>query len=169
VELDIPLSAIAQALEEFSGVHRRFDRRGVRDGITVVDDYGHHPEEIRQTLRAAKAVWPEARLVVVFQPHRYTRTHLLLQEFCAAFHEADALVLLNIYAAGETPLPGVTTGLLYEGLISHGQREVYYLRERAEVVPFLRRSLRANDILLTLGAGDVWQVGEAFLHATGEA
>jgi UDP-N-acetylmuramate--alanine ligase len=169
VELDIPLAAIAQALEEFSGVHRRFDRRGVHDGITVVDDYGHHPEEIRQTLRAAKAVWPEARLVVVFQPHRYTRTHLLLQEFYTAFRDADALVLLDIYAAGETPLPGVTTGLLYEGLISQGQREVYYLRERAEVIPFLRRYLRANDILLTLGAGDVWQVGEAFLHATGEA
>ena len=168
VELDIPIAAIAQALEEFSGVHRRFDRRGVRDGITVVDDYGHHPEEIRQTLRAAKAVWPEARLVVVFQPHRYTRTHLLQQEFCTAFHDADALVLLDIYAAGETPLPGVTTGLLYEDLISQGQREVYYVRERAEVVPFLRRYLCANDILLTLGAGDVWQVGEAFLHATGE-
>jgi len=169
VELDIPLPAIAQALEEFSGVHRRFDRRGVRDGITVVDDYGHHPEEIRQTLRAAKTVWPEARLVVVFQPHRYTRTHLLQQEFCTAFHDADTLVLLDIYAAGEMPLPGVTTERLYDGLISQGQREVYYLRERAEVVPFLRRYLRANDILLTLGAGDVWQVGEAFLHATGEA
>jgi UDP-N-acetylmuramate--alanine ligase len=169
VELDIPIPAIAQALEEFSGVHRRFDRRGVRDGITVVDDYGHHPEEIRQTLRAARAVWPEARLVVVFQPHRYTRTHLLQQEFCTAFHDADALVLLDIYAAGETPLPGVTTGLLCEGLLSQGQREVYYLRERAEVVPFLQGYLRANDILLTLGAGDVWQVGEAFLHATGEA
>jgi UDP-N-acetylmuramate--alanine ligase len=169
VELDIPIPAIAQALEEFSGVHRRFDRRGVRDGITVVDDYGHHPEEIRQTLRAARAVWPAARLVVVFQPHRYTRTHLLQQEFCTAFHDADALVLLDIYAAGETPLPGVTTGLLCEGLISQGQREVYYLRERAEVVPFLQGYLRANDILLTLGAGDVWQVGEAFLHATGEA
>ena len=169
VELDVPLPAIAQALEEFSGVQRRFDRRGIRDDITVVDDYGHHPEEIRQTLRAARAVWPEARLVVVFQPHRYTRTHLLLQEFYTAFHDADALVLLDIYAAGETPLPGVTTGLLYEGLISQGQREMYYLRERAEVVPFLRRYLRANDILLTLGAGDVWQVGEAFLHAMGEA
>jgi UDP-N-acetylmuramate--alanine ligase len=169
VELDIPLSTIAQALEEFSGVQRRFDRRGIRDGITVVDDYGHHPEEIRQTLRAAKAVWPEARLMVVFQPHRYTRTHLLLQEFYTAFRDADALVLLDIYAAGETPLPGVTTGLLYEGLLSQGQREVYYLRERAEVVPFLQRYLHANDILLTLGAGDVWQVGEAFLHATGEA
>jgi UDP-N-acetylmuramate--alanine ligase len=169
VELDIPLPAIAQALEEFSGVHRRFDRRGVRDGVTVVDDYGHQPEEIRQTLRAARAVWPGARLVVVFQPHRYTRTHLLLQEFCTAFHDAEALVLLDIYAAGETPLPGVTTGVLYAGLISHGQREVYYLRERAEVVPFLQRYLRANDILLTLGAGDVWQIGEAFLHTMGEA
>ena len=107
--------------------------------------------------------------MVVFQPHRYTRTHLLLQEFYTAFRDADALVLLDIYAAGETPLPGVTTGLLYEGLLSQGQREVYYLRERAEVVPFLQRYLHANDILLTLGAGDVWQVGEAFLHATGEA
>src|SRR5919198_479434 len=160
---------VAQALEEFSGVQRRFDRRGVRDGITVVDDYGHHPEEIRQTLRAARAVWPEARLVVVFQPHRYTRTHLLQQEFCTAFHDADALVLLDIYAAGEMPLPGVTTRLLYESLLSQGQREVYYLRERAAVVPFLQRYLHANDVLLTLGAGDVWQVGEAFLHATGEA
>src|SRR5499427_929591 len=168
-ELDIPLSAIAQALEEFSGVQRRFDRRGVRDGITVMDDYGHHPEEIRQTLRAAKAVWPEARLVVVFQPHRYTRTHLLLQEFYTAFRDADALVLLEIYAAGELPLPGVTTALLYEGLIGHGQREVYYLQERAAIVPFLRRYVREHDVLLTLGAGDVWQIGEAFLHATGAA
>ena len=168
-ELDISFPTIAQALEEFSGVQRRFDLRGVRDGVTVVDDYGHHPEEIRQTLRAARAVWPAARLIVVFQPHRYTRTHLLQQEFYTAFHDADALVLLDIYAAGETPLPGVSTGLLYEGLISHGQREVYYVRERAAVVPFLQRALRPNDILLTLGAGDVWQIGEAFLQATGEA
>src|SRR6185503_10555999 len=160
---------IATALEEFSGVQRRFELRGIRDGVTVVDDYGHHPEEIRQTLRAARAVWPEARLIVVFQPHRYTRTHLLLQEFCTAFPDADALVLLDIYAAGETPLPGVTTALLYEGLIGHGQREVYYLRERTAVLPFLQRALRPNDILLTLGAGDVWQIGEAFLQVTGEA
>ena len=168
-ELDIPFPTMAQALEEFSGVQRRFELRGVRDGVTVVDDYGHHPEEIRQTLRAARAVWPEARLTVVFQPHRYTRTHLLQQEFCTAFHDADALVLLDIYAAGETPLPGVSTGLLYEGLINHGQREVYYMRERTAVLPFLQRALRPNDILLTLGAGDVWQIGEAFLQVTGEA
>src|SRR4029434_8960044 len=109
-ELEVPLPTIAKALEEFSGIQRRFEILGERRGVTVVDDYGHHPEEIRQTLRAAKLVWPEARLVVVFQPHRYTRTHLLQQEFCTAFHDADALVLLDIYAAGETPLPGVTTG-----------------------------------------------------------
>src|SRR5215475_7467919 len=169
VQLDVPLPMIATALEEFSGVQRRFDLRGTRDGITVVDDYGHHPEEIRQTLRAAKAVWPEARLIVVFQPHRYTRTYLLQQEFCTAFSDADALVLLDIYAAGESPLPGVTTTLLYEGLIGLGQREVYYLQERTAVVPFLERYVRAHDVLLTLGAGDVWQVGEAFLHTTGEA
>jgi UDP-N-acetylmuramate--alanine ligase len=135
----------------------------------VVDDYGHHPEEIRQTLRAARLVWPEARLVVVFQPHRYTRTKFLQHEFFTAFYEADVLVLLDIYAAAEPPIPGVTTALLYEGIKGHGQREVYYLRERQQVVPFLRRHLREGDVLLTLGAGDVWKVARAFLQAPEEA
>lgn len=169
IELAVPLPTIAKALAEFSGVHRRFDLRGVRHGVTVVDDYGHHPEEIRQTLRAAKSVWPDQRLVVVFQPHRYTRTRLLQQEFYTAFYDADALVLLDIYAAGETPLPGVTTALLYEGLIGHGQREVYYIQDCAAVVSFLQRYVRDNDILLTLGAGDVWRIGEAFLSASEDA
>ena len=168
LELEVPLPTIAKALAEFRGVQRRFERRGVRDGVTVVDDYGHHPEEIRQTLRAAKAVWPDSRLVVVFQPHRYTRTQLLQQEFCSAFDAADALVLLEIYAAGEPPLPGVTSRLLYDGLIGHGQHEVYYVPECTEVLPFVRRYIRPNDILLTLGAGDVWQLGEAFLQTPGE-
>lgn len=167
-ELEVPLPTIAKALEEFSGVHRRFEIRGVQGGVTVVDDYGHHPEEIRQTLRAAKSVWPEERLVVVFQPHRYSRTHFLQQEFATAFYDADALVLLDIYAAGEAPMPGVTSELIYTGLIEHGQREVYYLRERREVLPFLQRYVRANDIVLTLGAGDVWKIGEAFVHGTEE-
>lgn len=168
VELEVSLPTMAQALAEFSGVQRRFDRRGVRDGVTVVDDYGHHPEEIRQTLRAAKAVWPASRLVVVFQPHRYTRTQLLQQDFCTAFADADAVVLLAIYAAGEAPVPGVTTRLLYDGLRGQGQREVYYVPERAEALPFVQRYVRADDILLTLGAGDVWQLGEAFLQTAGE-
>jgi UDP-N-acetylmuramate--alanine ligase len=141
----------------------------VQDGVTVVDDYGHHPEEIRQTLRAAKSVWPQDRLVVVFQPHRYTRTQLLQQEFFTAFYEADVLVLLDIYAAAEQPIPGVTSAVLHEGIRGHGHREVYYLQEWDEVVPFLRRLVRENDILMTLGAGNVWRVGEAFLARHAEA
>ena len=163
LELDIALPTIAKALDEFSGIHRRFEILGVQDGVTVVDDYGHHPEEIRQTLRAAKSVWPEQRLLVVFQPHRYTRTKFLQQEFFTAFYEADVLILLDIYAAAEPPLPGVTTTLLYDGIREHGQREVYYLQDRAEVEPFLREHVQENDILLTLGAGDVWKHGRAFL------
>jgi UDP-N-acetylmuramate--alanine ligase len=163
-ELEVPLPTIAKALEEFSGIHRRFEILGERHGVTVVDDYGHHPEEIRQTLRAARSVWPERRLVVVFQPHRYTRTKLLQQEFFTAFYEADALVLLDIYAAGEPPLPGVSTTLLYDGIKEHGQREVYYMPERRAIVPFLRQFLQEETILLILGAGDVWQVGQEFLQ-----
>lgn len=166
-ELDVPLPTVAKALEEFSGIHRRFEIVGRRDGVTVVDDYGHHPEEIRQTLRAAKLVWPDERLVVVFQPHRYTRTQLLQQEFFTAFYEADVLMLLDIYPAAEPPLPGITTTLLYDGIRGHGQREVYYVPERDQVAPFLRQHLRAHDLLLTLGAGDVWQVGREFLQQGG--
>jgi UDP-N-acetylmuramate--alanine ligase len=163
-ELEVPLPIIAKALEEFSGIHRRFEILGERAGVTVVDDYGHHPEEIRQTLRAAKSVWPEQRLVVVFQPHRYTRTKFLQQEFCTAFYEADVLILLDIYAAGEAPLPGVSTTLLYDGIKEHGQREVYYMPERRAILPFLQHYLQEGTILLTLGAGDVWKVGQEFLQ-----
>ena len=149
-------------------MQRRFERRGERHGVTVVDDYGHHPEEIRHTLRTAKTVWPDKRLVVVFQPHRYTRTHLLRQEFSAAFSDADALIMLDIYGAGEAPIPGVTTGILYEGVTAHGQKDVYYLSDPSQAVSSLNDYTRQHDVLLTLGAGDVWKVAEAFLE-TGKA
>ena len=164
IELDVPLVTIAKALEEFSGIHRRFELVGTCDGVTVVDDYGHHPEEVRQTLRAAKSVWPEQRLVVVFQPHRYTRTSFLQQEFYTAFYEADVVILLDIYAAAEAPIPGVTSALLCEGIKEHGHRAVYYIPERTQVVPFVRQYVRENDILLTLGAGDVWKVAQEFCY-----
>jgi UDP-N-acetylmuramate--alanine ligase len=166
-ELDVPWTTMAKALEAFSGIHRRFEIIGIRDGVTVVDDYGHHPEEIRQTLHAAKAVWPEDRLVVVFQPHRYTRTHLLQQAFCTAFYEADTLILLDIYAAAEAPIPGVNSAHLYEGIKEHGHRQVYYLSEQDQIVPFLHQYLQENDVLMTLGAGDVWQIGRAFYDGSG--
>jgi UDP-N-acetylmuramate--alanine ligase len=161
-ELEVPLTTMSKALEEFSGIHRRFESVGTQDGVTVVDDYGHHPEEIRQTLCAAKAVWPEERLVVVFQPHRYTRTQFLLQDFYTAFNEADVLILLDIYAASEAPIPGISSQRLYEGIKEHGHRQIYYLPERDHVASFLRQLTQENDILMTLGAGDVWQISRAF-------
>ncbi len=164
-ELEVSLSTIAKALEEFSGIHRRFEIVGVHDGVTVVDDYGHHPEEIRQTLGAAKAVWPEDRLVVVFQPHRYSRTQSLLADFYTAFYEADVLILIDIYAASEAPIPGISSERLREGIVEHGQRQVYYLAERDEVVSFFREQFSENDILMTLGAGDVWQLGRDFCQS----
>ena len=165
-ELGLSKAVISSALESFGGVQRRFETRGERDGVTVVDDYGHHPEEVRHTLRTAKTVWPDKRLVVVFQPHRYTRTHLLRREFSTAFGDADALIMLDIYAAGEAPIPGVTTGILYEGVTACGQKDVYYLNNKAsQVVPFLHAYTREHDVLLTLGAGDVWKVAEEFLAA----
>ena len=167
-ELGLSTTVISSALESFGGVQRRFEARGERYGVTVVDDYGHHPEEIRHTLRTAKTVWPAKRLVVVFQPHRYTRTHLLQREFNRAFGDADALIMLDIYGAGEEPLPGVTTRILYEGVTAHGQKDVYYLNDASQVVSFLHGYTREHDVLLTLGAGDVWKVAEAFL-GTGKA
>ena len=167
-ELGLSKSAISSALESFGGVQRRFEMCGERDGVTVVDDYGHHPEEIRHTLRTAKTVWPNRRLVVVFQPHRYTRTHLLQREFSTAFSEADTLIMLDIYGAGEESIPGVTTNVLYKGVTAHGQKNAYYLNDASQVVPFLNGYAREHDVLLTLGAGDVWKVAEDFLQ-TGKA
>lgn len=167
-ELGLSKAVISSALESFGGVQRRFEMRGERHGVTVVDDYGHHPEEIRHTLRTAKAVWPDKRLVVVFQPHRYTRTHLLQREFSMAFGDADALIMLDIYGAGEEPIPGVTTRILYEGVTARRQDNVHYLNDAAQVMPFLNDYTREHDVLLTLGAGDVWKVAEEFLEM-GEA
>ena len=163
-ELGLSTTVISSALESFGGVQRRFETRGERHGVTVVDDYGHHPEEIRHTLRTAKTVWPAKRLVVVFQPHRYTRTHLLQREFSTAFGDADTLILLDIYGAGEEPVPGVTTRILYEGVTAHGQQDAYYLHDASQAVSFLNGYTREHDVLLTLGAGDVWKVAEAFLE-----
>lgn len=163
-ELEVPLPTIAEALDAFSGIHRRFEIVGQRHGVTVVDDYGHHPEEVRQTLRVARAVWPEARLIVVFQPHRYTRTQALREDFHTAFYEADTLILLDIYAASETPIPGVSSASLHHGIKAYGHRQVFYMPDRDEVLRFLRDEAKGSDVLMTLGAGDVWKLAQAFCH-----
>src|SRR3989454_511731 len=163
LDLEIPFATIQRALEGFSGVQRRFQILGRARGVTVVDDYGHHPAEIRATLAAAKAGF-DCRIVTVFQPHRYTRTLHLRQEFLTAFNQADALVVMDIYAAGEPATPGVTAEDLAEGIRSHGHRDVTYLgSDRARIVQHLAETVRSGDLVITLGAGDVSQLGSELL------
>ncbi|MFA5072702.1 MAG: UDP-N-acetylmuramate--L-alanine ligase [Nitrospirota bacterium] len=163
-ELEIDLEIIRKALKEFSGVQRRFQVKGEKNGITVVDDYGHHPTEIKATLAAAAAA-DDRRIVVVFQPHRYSRTRHLLPDFFTAFNEADKLIIMDIYAAGETPIPGVSGQALYEGIKKYGHKDVTFIPVREEVLRHLKKNTKQGDIVLTLGAGDVWKIGEQFLEA----
>jgi UDP-N-acetylmuramate--alanine ligase len=164
LDLEVPFPTIATALGAFAGVQRRFQIRGTAGGVTVVDDYGHHPAEIRATLAAAKAGF-DRRVVTVFQPHRYTRTLHLRQEFLTAFNQADVLVVMDIYPAGEAPIPGVTAADLAEGIRAHGHRNVTYLgSDRARIVDHVCDISRPGDLVLTLGAGDVSQLGSDILR-----
>jgi UDP-N-acetylmuramate--alanine ligase len=129
----------------------------------VVDDYGHHPAEIKATLAAARSGW-ERRLIVVFQPHRYTRTRALFDEFVTAFYQADQVVVMEVYAAGEEPIPGAEGRGLAAGIASHGHRDARFIGEREAVVEHLRSVVQDGDIVITLGAGNVWQVGEELIR-----
>jgi UDP-N-acetylmuramate--alanine ligase len=164
-ELDVPFSCIREALHDFSGIQRRFEVKGEVRGITVVDDYGHHPTEIDATLRTARLVWPNRRLVALFQPHRYTRTQALWQEFCPPLLAADVLLLTEVYGAGEPPIPGVSGALIWEGVQALGHPQALFLSHREELVAEMLGHARAGDVVLTLGAGDVWKVGEQLLKA----
>jgi UDP-N-acetylmuramate--alanine ligase len=160
-ELDIPLSRVREALGEFSGVQRRFQVKADAGGVLLVDDYGHHPEEVRATLAAAKEGFGR-RTVVVFQPHRYTRTRDLLEEFYTAFNQADVLFITEIYPAGEEKIAGISAQLLLEGIRAHGHRAVTLVPEKESIADLLERVVQPGDVVITMGAGDVWKVGEAF-------
>jgi UDP-N-acetylmuramate--alanine ligase len=163
VELDVPLAAIKTALETLEGVQRRLELKGELKGITVVDDYGHHPTEIKTTLQAVKECWPDKRKVVVFQPHRYSRTRALFDDFTRSFYQSDVLLVLPVYAAGEKKIEGVTGQALCEGIQAHGHKDVMGVRGIDEAVSYLQQNVRPGDVVLTLGAGDVWQVGTELL------
>jgi len=167
LDLEIPFERIRAALAGFAGVQRRFQIRGETQGVLVVDDYGHHPAEIRATLAAAKAGF-DRRVITVFQPHRYSRTLHLRREFLTAFYQSDVLIVMDIYPAGEAPIPGVHARDLAEGIAAHGHREVIYMDgDRDGIVQRLCESTRPGDLVLTLGAGDVGQVGLEFLARLG--
>jgi UDP-N-acetylmuramate--alanine ligase len=164
MELDIPFDDIKSALETVEGVQRRLEIKGETNGITVIDDYGHHPTEIKITLKALAENWPNRRKVVVFQPHRYTRTQALFDDFTRAFYQSDLLVVLPIYAASEDKIAGISAQALCEGIKAHGHKEVYYARDFDAAVSHLAQILEPGDILLSLGAGDVWKVGMDILN-----
>ncbi|HPC73187.1 MAG TPA: UDP-N-acetylmuramate--L-alanine ligase [Syntrophales bacterium] len=161
-ELDMKFPVIREGIKAFSGVHRRLELKGRVNDITVIDDYGHHPTEIVATLAAAKQVWKD-RLIVVFQPHRYTRTKALFKEFLTAFYDADVLIVMDIYAASEAPIEGVNSRNLSEGIQNKGHKQVKYLGGPDQVVDYLLATARPGDAIITQGAGTVWKVGEEFL------
>jgi len=162
-ELGIPFDRVREGLADYRGVQRRFQMKGEREGVLVVDDYGHHPAEIRATLAAARAVWPGRRIVVGFQPHRFSRTHALFREFLSAFHDADLLILFEVYPAGEEPIADATGERLAEAIREHGHKAVLYAGQAGEATAEVVSRLRPGDIFLTMGAGDVWKVGEHVL------
>jgi UDP-N-acetylmuramate--alanine ligase len=167
-EVGVPFDIAASALSTFEGVGRRFEVKGQKRGIMVVDDYGHHPAEIRATLRAAREAH-NRRLVVAFQPHRYTRTRDLIDEFSTAFNDAHVLLMTDIYAASEAPIPGVSGEKLVQTIRAHGHQDVQYVPKVADVATRLSEIVRDGDLVLTLGAGNIWQAGEELLVLLDEA
>lgn len=163
VRLHIPEEKIRQAFSHFRGVGRRMEKKGEARSITVYDDYGHHPTEIFATLRALKATQMQGRLVIAFQPHRYTRTRDCMDQFANALSHADAVILTDIYGAGEKPLPGVSSQALAENMKSHSSAFVHYT-PREELVSYLTSFLQPKDVLVTMGAGDITAVGPQLLE-----
>jgi len=168
-ELEVPLSKVKEALAGFEGVQRRFTVRGEVNGVTVVDDYGHHPEELRATLAGARRAFGR-RIVVAFQPHRYTRTRDLMSDFARAFNDADVLFVTSVYAAGEEPIPNAGGANLAEQVAAFGHRDVSFVEKRADLAAAMARRIQPGDLVLTLGAGDITQTGPELLeHLKGGA
>ncbi|HUJ47079.1 MAG TPA: UDP-N-acetylmuramate--L-alanine ligase [Rhizomicrobium sp.] len=163
IGLDVRLEDIRSALATFTGVDRRFQMIGTADGVTVIDDYGHHPTEIRATLAAARQCG-FARIHVIFQPHRYTRTQLLLGDFATAFRDADSVLVLGIYAASEQPIAGITAELLAERITEAGGQEALYVPSFAEAAHLAAAAAKPGDMVLTLGAGSVYQLAPQVLQ-----
>lgn len=160
LELGIPLERAATVLARFHGAKRRFQELYAGNGILVVDDYAHHPTEIRATLRAARQRrGPDGRVIAVFQPQRYSRTQLLMEEFARAFADADRVILTEIYAPpGERPIPGVSSSVLAEHMAAAAGPPVQLITDRDALVQRLLDMVRPGDLVLTMGAGDIWTV-----------
>ena len=167
LELDIPWENITLGLRQFGGVKRRFEIKGESKGIMVVDDYAHHPTEIEATLKAARDGW-NRRIIAVFQPHLYSRTRDFAEEFGKAFFNCDILIVTDIYAAREEPIPGISGELVSQTAKRYGHRQVHYKAETEEILPFLMSLLKNGDMVITMGAGDIYKTAEQLLKALGK-
>jgi UDP-N-acetylmuramate--alanine ligase len=163
LELDLDIEVIREGLMNLGGLARRLQVKGEKSGVLVLDDYGHHPTEIVATLKAAKECWPERRLVVAFQPHRYTRTKALFDRFVISFNEADILVVCPIFSAGENAIDGVSAEGLAQGIKEHGHKDVILCKSQEDVIHTLREVASPGDAVISLGAGDVYRIGEKLL------
>ncbi|MBA2494136.1 MAG: UDP-N-acetylmuramate--L-alanine ligase, partial [Acidobacteria bacterium] len=164
LELEVPFATIAEAFVEFKNADRRFQFKGEANGITVVDDYGHHPTEIVATLSAAKNGSGGRRTVVVFQPHRYSRTKELMNEFALAFNNADVLYILDIYAANEQPIEGITAEVLTENVRKYGHKNANYIGDIETAAEKVVEHLQENDLVITLGAGSITRLSDEILE-----
>jgi UDP-N-acetylmuramate--alanine ligase len=167
LDLGVKFGEIREGLASFTGVDRRFQVRGEAGGVLVVDDYGHHPTEIRATLETLRARAGTRRTVVLFQPHRYTRTQHLWDDFCRSFHLADVLLLVDVYPAGEEPVAGVTSEALADAIGRRGHRQALYAGDLKAAGERLADMAREGDVVLTLGAGSIWTIGEELLKRRG--
>ena len=158
MELNMNFPTIAESLKTFTGVQRRFEVLKQSESLIIVDDYGHHPVEIQATLSTAKEVWPDRRLVIVFQPHRYSRTKHLMESFFSSFNDADQLLLLDIYSAGEEAEEGIHSQRIAEGVKEFGHKNVEYIGSTHSVIPHLQKILKPGDIVMTLGAGNIGEL-----------
>ncbi|MBM3284556.1 MAG: UDP-N-acetylmuramate--L-alanine ligase, partial [Candidatus Aminicenantes bacterium] len=156
-DLDIPIPVILRALENYSGTGRRFELKKEVNGIMVIEDYGHHPTEIKATLDAAKRGWTR-RVVAVFQPHRYTRLSLLMKSFATAFNQADVLVTTEVYPAGEQPIPGATGEALFEEIKLFGHKNAHFEPSMKKIPALLQKIVRPGDMILVLGAGSIYKI-----------
>jgi len=165
MELDLDFEIIANSLLQFEGVQRRFEIVKQSDELTLIDDYGHHPVEIKASLKTVKEIWPASRLIVIFQPHRYSRTKSLMKDFWSAFNDADHLFVMDIFSAGESPLDKVHASTIVEGARECGHKNAKYIKSQNDLNKELHSLAKHGDVLMTLGAGDVWRLGRDFLVA----
>lgn len=166
LELDIPFASISEGIAGFTGISRRLEIRGEAGGVLFVDDYAHHPTEIAATLETVKTMW-QRRLIAVIQPHRYSRTRALWERLGRSLYDADRVIVTSIYAAGEAPLPGVTAELVVNAALSSGHRDLNYFPEKEQVIEHLSKTVKPGDIVITLGAGDVWKIGDEVMRRLG--